>query len=213
MTALLAAPAPSRIPASFPHPAGVQQAEEKSSLAVRRRAGLGLSLVLRESLSLMQSSPISPSTAKEYVFYYNKIVEWEMMNLGHQGTSESSMTWVLTAMLGDWYLEGERLNACKKAVAALVFFRPHFGRGAGWLFELHAPSKTQEYGESILLDKEYALFFGPLLAQLGARNAVMNQLFTITKLQLGHCFRAACECLRLVCRGSPTPCQLCDSVA
>ena len=206
------------------------------------------------------------------------------------------MDWVLTAMLDDWYLEGERLNACKKAVAALVFFRPHFGRGAGCLlagarqalrgwkrldppasrlplpwavvemianallfaqeyeaalvcllcfftcfrpsepfkllgkhviapcpragaghqywaltlhpFELHAPSKTQEYDESILLDEEYALFLGPLLAQLGARNGVDNSLFTINQLQFGHCFRAACERLHLKCLGSPTPYQL-----
>ena len=68
VTALLAAPAPSRIPAALPQRAGVKQAEEKSSLAVRRRAALGHSLVLRESLSLMQSSAISPSTAKEYAF-------------------------------------------------------------------------------------------------------------------------------------------------
>jgi hypothetical protein len=50
----------------------------------------------------MQSSAISPSTAKEYEYYYKKTEEWELMNLGYTATSETAMDWVLTAMLDDW---------------------------------------------------------------------------------------------------------------
>jgi hypothetical protein len=94
--------APSRPAAPLAKRAGVKQATEKSALAVRRRAAIGQTLVLRASLSLMQSSAISPSTAKEYEYYYKKTEEWELMNLGYTATSETAMDWVLTAMIDDW---------------------------------------------------------------------------------------------------------------
>ena len=145
--------------------------------------------------------------------------------------SRLSLSWAVVARLASAMLFAQK---CKAARVWLPCFSTHFrpsepfmllGKlliapcpeaGAGhqyWAltleaFELLVPPKTQEYDKPILLDKEYALFLGPLLAQLGARNGVEFPLFTITQLQFGHCFRPACERLHLECRGSPTPYQL-----
>ena len=79
----------------------------------------------------MQSSSVAPSTALEYGVLYEKIVDWELLNFGSVPVNETDMIWVLTKMFDEWFLEGESLATARKALAALCFYRPHFGRGAG----------------------------------------------------------------------------------
>jgi len=75
-------------------------------------------------------------------------------------------------------------------------------------YELHRPSKTQEYDESILLDRADSAFLGPLLFRLAQARGRGLPLFVVTQKQFGASFREACLRLGLDQGNLPTPYQL-----
>jgi hypothetical protein len=75
-------------------------------------------------------------------------------------------------------------------------------------YELERPSKTQEFDESILLDKVDSVFLGPLLYRHAVHHGLEQPLFVTTQRQFGEAFRAACTVLRLDKDGPPSPYQI-----
>ena len=104
---------------------------KKAAASLARRAAVGDTLISRGCLSLMQTAAVAPSTAIEYEMTFARIVEWESNNFGKVPENEAEMCWVMIRMFDEWFLEGETLATARKALAALCFFRPHFGKGAG----------------------------------------------------------------------------------
>ena len=58
-------------------------------------------------------------------------------------------------------------------------------------YELHRPSKTQEYDESILLDRADSTFLGPLLSSLAQARGRRLPLFVVTQKRFGASFHEA----------------------
>ena len=285
-----------RVPATASR-TSVRPSIAKLANAARRQAAVGTELLRRGDLSLTQSASVRPATAKEDQGLFDQIVEFEATTLGKTADNEMEMDSVLIRLFDNWFLEGEGLSIGQKSLAALIYFRPHFGRGAGcrlvgarqalrgwrrldppvsrlplpwaivamisnhlclqnqyesalicllcfftyfrpsepfkllgkhiippvllagpghqyWAITLHPyelaqPSKTQEFDESVLLDRPESWFLGPLLHRQAWHMGLENPLFRTSQLQLGAAWRAACASLQLSDGGlCPTPYQL-----
>ena len=75
-------------------------------------------------------------------------------------------------------------------------------------FELSKPSKTQEFDESVLLDRPDRTYLGPLLYGWGLHRGLDQSLFALWQHEFSDAFRRACDSLNLRCLGCPTPHQL-----
>jgi len=248
-------------------------------------------------LSVLQSASVRPSTAAEYEKVYALIAQWECAHALAPGPGdENLMDRILVEIFDEWYLEGESLPLGSKALAALIYHRPWFGRGAGcqlaaarqalrgwkrleppvsrlplplpvvamianelwslayfeeslvvmlifftyfrpgepyrlrvcdlvppvpgaglahcrWALTLHAfelgrASKTQEFDESVLLDRDEMAYLGPLLRLRAAGRSPASPLLRGTQATLASRFREACVGLQLECLGPPTLYQL-----
>ena len=145
--------------------------------------------------------------------------------------SRLPLPWAVVAMIANSMMCAAQVEA---AIVTLLCFYTYFrpsepfklwgkhvvppiaGAGAGhqhWAltlhpFELHGASKTQEFDESILLDRPEAVFLGPLLHRLALAGRMELPLFSLTQAEFGRAFRAVSEKLGLLALGTATPYQL-----